>query len=286
MKKKAALFLTAIITAVSAGTAFAADGIIKDGHTLVPVRGVFESFGFKVNWEEESATAYIHADKVIAVERGQNFIMVGDIKIYPDVPQQIIDGHFYLPLRAVGDAIGAKTDWDADTKTAVITYNGIEVKVDCGDKPTAEENTPAEVSLSDVYAAYAKVLEKESYMNFELVYIDNDDIPELLGHNDGRAIDVPRIYTYYNGEAVFVDNRGAYGCIAYAEKQNRIYGYTGADDDGQPAEHTYMIEDGKLVKASDYSGYKYISSSSATTYKNDEKNRELLAKGELTDEIK
>ncbi|RRJ62388.1 lysozyme [Paenibacillus oralis] len=33
----------------------------------------------------------------------------------------IIDGHVYVPLRAAGEAFGAKFDWDNKTKTATIT---------------------------------------------------------------------------------------------------------------------------------------------------------------------
>jgi len=33
----------------------------------------------------------------------------------------IVDGSVYVPIRAVGDAIGAKIGWDNQTKTATLT---------------------------------------------------------------------------------------------------------------------------------------------------------------------
>ena len=45
-------------------------------------------------------------------------------EIYPDVPQQIIDGRFYLPLRAISDSVGAEIEYDSIHKSARISYNG------------------------------------------------------------------------------------------------------------------------------------------------------------------
>ena len=49
---------------------------------------------------------------------GEKSFTLNDEVVTPDVPQQIVEGRFMLPLRAVGEAIGAEVHWDAATKTA------------------------------------------------------------------------------------------------------------------------------------------------------------------------
>ena len=129
-----ALFLTlAMSCAVQAanitvnGTAIDSQAVISNGRTLVPVRGVFEKLGFAVNWNNDTKTAnFKGAGYSIDIKSGDAGFYCLNTKtgennyIKPDVPQQIIDGHFYIPLRAVSEAIGAQVNWDADTKTAQI----------------------------------------------------------------------------------------------------------------------------------------------------------------------
>jgi hypothetical protein len=68
---------------------------------------------------------------------GDTYFTVDGKEITPEVPQQIIDSRFMLPLRAVSEAIGANVEWDSETKTAVIT-TGLKI-VEVQD---FSENTP------------------------------------------------------------------------------------------------------------------------------------------------
>ena len=110
--------------------------VIRNSRTLVGVRGVFENLGYTVDWDNDTSTATLTNDKnTVILKNGENTFTVNG-KIYtPEVPQQIIDSKFYLPLRAVGDSIGAFTDWNKNTETAIITNTNvpeeaIEVPVD------------------------------------------------------------------------------------------------------------------------------------------------------------
>ncbi len=126
--------LTAIAIMALSTTAFAgevnvvvndnpidAQGTIVDGRTLVPVRGIFEELGYTVDFDAETKTATLtNGSKSVAMTNGESSFTVNGEEVTPDVPQQIIDGRFMLPLRAVGEAIGAEVNWDGDTKTASI----------------------------------------------------------------------------------------------------------------------------------------------------------------------
>ena len=80
-----------------------AKGVIVDGRTLVPVRGIFEELGYFVVYNAETKTAFLNSlGSTIKMTYGNEYFTVNDENITPDVPQTIIDGRFMLPLRAVG----------------------------------------------------------------------------------------------------------------------------------------------------------------------------------------
>lgn len=100
------------------------EGVIVDGRTMVPVRGVFEKLGYNVEWNNETKTATLtKGSSTVSMTSGDLFFTYNGNKITPDVPQQIIDGRFMLPLRAVSEALNAKVNWDAETKTAEINVS-------------------------------------------------------------------------------------------------------------------------------------------------------------------
>lgn len=114
------------VTVYSNGNLVADKGIIVEGRTLVPVRGVFEYMGYDVQWDNDTKTATLTNEKketVITLTNGNDTFTVNDTIITPEVPQQIIDGRFMLPLRAIGEAVNAKVGWNNDTKTATINEN-------------------------------------------------------------------------------------------------------------------------------------------------------------------
>ncbi|MBR6400288.1 MAG: copper amine oxidase N-terminal domain-containing protein [Firmicutes bacterium] len=121
----------------------------------MPVRGVFESLGFTVNWDSATNKASI-SDGVheVSVIKGLNYFKADGKEIYPDVPQQIINGSFYLPLRAIGDAVGANTSWDNENKMAHISYNGKDVYVKIGG--INSENTSSAVKQTSSVKYYSK----------------------------------------------------------------------------------------------------------------------------------
>ncbi len=120
------------VSVYSNGNPVADKGVILEGRTLVPVRGVFEFMGYTVNWDNNTKTATLTNEKketVIKLTNGATTFTVNDEVITPDVPQQIIDGRFMLPLRAVGEAVNAKVGWNEETKTATINEDNDYIKI-------------------------------------------------------------------------------------------------------------------------------------------------------------
>ena len=75
-----------------------------------------------ISWDPNTKTAAVKAGKkTVSFTAGSN-AMITDGKPSPmenDVKAEIKDGRMYIPFRALGNALGVKVEWDADTKTAI-----------------------------------------------------------------------------------------------------------------------------------------------------------------------
>ena len=107
--------------------------VIENDRTLIPVRGAFEAMGATVDWDgdarkvtirDESGTKYafltIDSD-VMETQTYKSLFDVDKAEVKLDVPAQIKNDRTLIPLRAVGEALGADVSWDGDTYTASIT---------------------------------------------------------------------------------------------------------------------------------------------------------------------
>ncbi len=101
-------------------------GTIINGRTMVPVRGIFEELGYFVHYNTDTKTATLVAlGTAVVMTQGNSYFTLNKEQITPEVPPQIIDGRFMLPLRAVSEALGGQVDWDANTKTAKVTADTV-----------------------------------------------------------------------------------------------------------------------------------------------------------------
>ena len=92
---------------------------IQNGRTFVPVRFVAEAFGLEADWEpKEGLTEVVtlaQDDLLITIQIGSMEITVveGGVTrtVTSDVAAQIVHDRTFLPLRAVGEILGAEFDW-------------------------------------------------------------------------------------------------------------------------------------------------------------------------------
>jgi len=100
---------------------------IEDGRTFVPFRFIGEAFGAELDWDPKDAAVekvfLTYDDIEVTVTIGDYTIEVvkdGETEaVVSDVAAFIEDGRTFLPLRVVGEILGAEFDWgpkDADTE--------------------------------------------------------------------------------------------------------------------------------------------------------------------------
>ena len=141
------------VNVVVNGNAVDMKGVILENRTMVPVRGVMEELGYTVDWDADTKTATLKNDvNTVKITAGESVFYLNDTAVTPDVPQTIIEGRFMLPLRAVSEAVGAKVDWDSNTKTAVISTE------EKGEENVVEEITENEADTKSVYVVPSDVI--------------------------------------------------------------------------------------------------------------------------------
>lgn len=152
MNKKIIGLLMVAALSSSMGTAFAADAdnvdvivngakitfndqnaLIESDRTLIPARGAFEAMGCSVAWDGETRTVTVKNSRntkiatlaidssVMKVVTYTSLFDSTTEEITLDVPAQIMNDRTMIPLRAVGEAMGATVAWDGETYTASIT---------------------------------------------------------------------------------------------------------------------------------------------------------------------
>lgn len=107
---------------------------IVDGRTLVPLRGVFDSMGFDVSWDESSRSAKIsNSLNDITMTENIKRVTANARTIEIDVAPRIIGGRLMIPLRAVAESLSADVEWNDSDRTVSIYYvkaDGIDKSVD------------------------------------------------------------------------------------------------------------------------------------------------------------
>ncbi len=141
MKNINKIFMMILILALCLSfTAFAQDGIkiyvdnekvfldvepfIENGRTLIPLRGVFEKLGAKVDWNKSLQEVVIKDEKnEIEMLLGYDKVMVNGIIKDIDVPTKMINSRTFAPLRFIVENLGHDVRWEGNTSSVYITKN-------------------------------------------------------------------------------------------------------------------------------------------------------------------
>ena len=99
--------------------------VIISGHLLIPARVVSEQLGAQVKWLKAKNTVQITKGKsVIELAVGAKQVKVSGKTVEIDSPVQIINSRIYVPLRFIGESLGATVSWDKKANTASLKAKG------------------------------------------------------------------------------------------------------------------------------------------------------------------
>lgn len=106
-------------------------------------------------------------------------VFVDGEEFISDPPALVIEGRTYLPLRAIGDALGISVNWNEELR-----------QVEVGDAPVKETNNVilednSEISKDEISTTKNDMYYKENSNIFNLGYLLNQDAYKVKVYNDG-----------------------------------------------------------------------------------------------------
>lgn len=105
-------------------TADVAPYINEQGRTMLPLRALANALGVadaNIMWNEvERSVTIFKGDATIKVVIGDSFFVKNGVAVPMDTTAVIMNGRTMLPLRAIGQALGATVTWDEATRTVTV----------------------------------------------------------------------------------------------------------------------------------------------------------------------
>ncbi|MGV3613857.1 MAG: copper amine oxidase N-terminal domain-containing protein [Fimbriimonas sp.] len=95
--------------------------MMRSSRVLVPLRGVFEKMGATVDWNRESNTITATGNgRTVVLPLGSMSATVDGKKLALDQPAAVVGGRALVPLRFLGESLGATVDWRASDMTVAV----------------------------------------------------------------------------------------------------------------------------------------------------------------------
>lgn len=99
--------------------------VIIEGHTLVPVRAVFEKAGATVAWDQPTQTATISNDEyVVTIKYGDSVMYRNGVAIELEQPADVINNRTMIPVRAIAEAMNYAVTWDGHHSLILVSTTG------------------------------------------------------------------------------------------------------------------------------------------------------------------
>ncbi|HHW03253.1 MAG TPA: AMIN domain-containing protein [Thermoanaerobacterales bacterium] len=190
--------------------------VIVNGRTMVPLRVISENLGASVYWDNAQRMVKVTTStKTILLVINNKKAVINDQEVTLDAPAIIIEGRTMVPLRFIGESLGAGVFWDSAQRRVVITraepkiidfsyetVNGKPSVVLKGDSPleyTEEASAGKNQIAIDIKGQMAT--EKNA------LYIYDDFIEKAVMGSMGQTPPVTRVVVDLKGEVPYEINR-------------------------------------------------------------------------------
>lgn len=172
---------------------FDVNPITENDRTLVPMRFIFEALGAAVDWDNDTNTATAVKDDItIQITIDDTAMIKNETKVALDVPARLVEDRTLVPIRAVSEGLGAKVDWEEETKRVLITLQEDEPEPDKNPEPTSqpEENETYDYHFDELSEQDMQALQKR-YNNLIRYDFEQKYLPScVLQNNEELILDI------------------------------------------------------------------------------------------------
>lgn len=143
---------------------------VVDGHTLVPLRSIFDALGATLEWDNATQTATgSRGDSVISIQIGNQTALVNGEEKALEAPAQIVNGSTMVPARFVAEGLNCIVKWDKATDGIYISTTGIDPVIP--EAPTVAPAEPASPSSEATTTVSTQAPVQESGSIRDTVYV-------------------------------------------------------------------------------------------------------------------
>ncbi len=188
------------------------DPVIIEDRTLIPARGVFEAMGASVEWWNEERMVVVRSednktrvdltidDPIMKVHTFTNLTSADTEEVELEVAPQIMNDRTMIPLRAVGEALGAEVSWDQENYVATITSKTIPTVIKTtpapeGEQPSATASPSATADPSATIDPSATASPEPTTAPGGVMY--ESSIPVIYAFSDKTTVSVGEEFSVY-----------------------------------------------------------------------------------------
>lgn len=95
---------------------------VANGRTLIPVRAISETLGWKVDWNGTKVTISNGNHTVVLIINSKSYTIDGKEKVL-DVPAQVYNGRTMVPIRFIAESFGYNVNYDDSGAVKVVTLS-------------------------------------------------------------------------------------------------------------------------------------------------------------------
>ncbi len=123
--------------------------LIKGNRVLAPLRATFEALGASVLYDHATKEiAVLHSRAEVRLRVGGSTALVNGQERPLDVPAMLFINRVLVPVRFIGEAIGAKVNWDESSRTIDISGGSPAAVASVGDhNPFVYDYEPEDIEL-------------------------------------------------------------------------------------------------------------------------------------------
>lgn len=185
------------------------DPISEDGRVQVPLRGVGEALGAKVDYDKaEKKVKYVKGNKSIVLTIGSKQAIVDGRIVNMDTSAKAVKGRTYVPLRFVSENLGEYVSWD---QVGNWVWVGSDEVPDIADITTLKDLSPYKKYFQNDDKRY-ELLKNNGQDFLKVRLFDKSQFPIQMGNKT--------IYDIYlvkdgNENRIQVRYKGGYGLGLY-----------------------------------------------------------------------
>lgn len=165
---------------------------IINNRTYVPIRATCDALGLSIDWNSKTETlTFAREGVVISHTMRSQIVSVNNEPLQFDTPSINRNNRTLMPIRMLGESIGATVDWNADTRSVHITTNSTDSSTD------EVAVTSLEVSKSAVAAGEEVTFTAKATSATEKVKFVNDDTSDVIAEVSSYSTesDGTRVFT-------------------------------------------------------------------------------------------